>query len=183
MKTQTGNSGSETLAEALVGLKFPEEIRSTLSLISVQHLSFDGSVRCGQLIVHCDLATEVVEIFRELLSLRFPIEKIVPMPTYNWDDNASMEDNNSSAFNYRLIDGTDRLSNHSFGRSVDINPKQNPYVKGSVILPKTGVYDPSKPGTFVTGSEAVKAFTSRGFEWGGNWVSLKDRHHFEKIDK
>lgn len=179
---QTENDASKLLTEALEGLKFPKEIVSTLSLITVQHLSFDGLVHQGNLIVHCDLATEVAEIFNELLSLKFPIEKIVPMSTYNWDDDASAEDNNSSAFNYRLVSGTDVLSGHSFGRAIDINPKQNPYVKGSTTIPKTGMYEPSEPGTLVARSEAVKIFTSRGFEWGGNWVSLKDYQHFEKID-
>lgn len=37
------------------------------------------------------------------------------------NDNKSMSANNTSAFNYRVISGTKKLSNHSYGLAIDIN--------------------------------------------------------------
>lgn len=131
--------------------------------------------------MHSDIALNLKEIFNELLELKFPIEKVIPLVKYNWSDDKSMEDNNSSAFNYRVIYGTDRLSNHSYGRAIDINPKLNPYIPvDGNTFPKGATYNPNIPGTIIDNSEIIKAFISRGFEWGGNWTSLKDWQHFEK---
>lgn len=173
-----------TFEEALSGLEFPKEIRDKLSFIDVQYISFDDQVHQGQLVLDSTIAGAVEEIFGELLILKFPIEKVIPMTTYGWSDGDSMEDNNSSAFNYRVIYGTDRLSNHSFGCAVDINPKLNPYViEDGTTFPANASYDSSKPGTITKECGVVELFTERGFEWGGNWKTKKDWQHFDKIDK
>ncbi|HWH07042.1 MAG TPA: M15 family metallopeptidase [Candidatus Paceibacterota bacterium] len=170
-----------TRAEALKGKEVPDDVRDSIELIDVTYISFDGALHQGQIIVHKDLVTEVIEIFEGLRALRFPIEKVVPVVAYDWDDNASMAANNSSAFNYRTVAGTDRLSNHSFGRAIDINPALNPYTQiDGLVMPPGAVYDPSRPGTFVTDSEAVRLFTDRGWTWGGTWINTKDWQHFEK---
>ena len=115
-----------TFDEALVGKEIPDEIRENLTIIDVPYFSFKGKTQNGQLVVHTELAADVKQIFKELLEIRFPIERMVPAVGYDWDDDKSMADNNTSAFNYRLIYGTNRLSNHSYGRAIDINPVQNP---------------------------------------------------------
>ena len=166
--------------EAIAGITIPAEILENLALVDVQYVSFDGLLHQGQLIIHKELAEDVKERFAELLALHFPIQKIIPIVQYGWDDIASMEDNNSSGFNYRVILGTDRLSNHSYGRAIDINTSTNPYnaIDGS-ILPKGAVYDVTEPGTFVADSSAVGVFTSYGWTWGGSWTE-PDWQHFEK---
>lgn len=168
-----------TLEEALSGIETPREIRDTLRIVTVPHLSFEGEVCEGQLVVHTDVADEVLDIFKSLVEAEFRIEKIVPIVAYGWDDGASMADNNSSAFNYRVIAGTDRLSNHSFGRAIDINPMLNPYTqRDGVVVPAGAQYDPTRPGTITTSIADI--FTSRGWEWGGAWTQRKDWQHFEK---
>lgn len=129
--------------------------------------------------VHTDLAEEVTRLFEKLQKIRFPIQQITPVVTYEWDDNASMAANNTSAFNYRFIAGTERLSNHSYGRAIDINPFQNPYTqRDGTVVPTGAVYDTTKPGTVT--SEIASIFKSYGWEWGGDWNERKDWQHFEK---
>src|SRR3989338_8720301 len=103
-----------TLDDELRGKEIPKEIKKTLRLIEVYYLSFTGTIEQGHLIVHEALTIEIKEIFASLRAREFPIAKIIPLCKYNWNDDASMADNNTSAFNYRLIAGTDQLSNHAF---------------------------------------------------------------------
>lgn len=167
-----------TLEDALSEKEMPDEIRNSLALITFQYAGFDGLEHRGQLVVHKKVTKELEEIFKILLEKKFPIEKAVPVSAYAWDDDASMADNNTSAFNYRLVHGTNQLSNHSYGLAVDINPALNPYVRrdGSV-MPPGAQYDTSKPGTLTP--EIVSVFTTRGWEWGGDW-ERKDWQHFQK---
>jgi len=169
-----------TFDEAVEGIDFPIEIRKNLTLINVMYVSFDNKIHKGQIVIHKKLSAELKEIFDELLAKRFPIDKVIPIVKYNWDDYSSMNDNNSSGFNYRVIDGTDKLSNHSFGVAVDINPKQNPFIAGKKVLPKGATYNKKEIGTITPESVVVKAFKKRCWEWGGDWKSRKDYQHFEK---
>jgi len=122
-----------------------------------------------------------MEIFGDLLKQEFPIDKMIPIAAYNWDDEASMQDNNTSAFNYRSIIATDTLSKHSFGRALDINPKLNPYYAyDGEVYPKGARYDSALPGTLVDGSSAVRTFTERGWQWLGSRERHQDYQHFEK---
>lgn len=168
-----------TLEESLVGKEIPEEIRKNLTLRSVRFFSFDEEEKEGQLVVHAALADEVQQIFEKLFEIRFSIQQIVPVIAYRWDDNASMAANNSSAFNYRIIAGTDRLSNHSYGRAIDLNPMQNPYTqRDGVVVPLGATYDLAQKGTVTP--EVAEVFKAYGWEWGGDWVERKDWQHFEK---
>ncbi len=170
-----------SLTEALAGLSMPEEIQKSLVLLDIPFYGFDGVTHTGQMVVHRDIAEEVKDIFAKLYSLQFPIEKMIPITKYDWDDVRSMEDNNTSAFNYRLIIGTDRLSNHSFGRALDINPVQNPYfARDGVTYPEGAVYDPNIPGTVEKEGPVVTLFKAHGWVWGGDWQTPKDYQHFEK---
>lgn len=166
--------------EAIAGADCPIEVLNRLVLISVQYTGFDGLDHQGQLLVHEELAVEVRAIFSELHRLQFPIEKVIPISAYQWSDAASMADNNSSCFNYRNAVNSDRLSKHAAGRAIDINPMLNPYQKGNQVLPLGAEYHPDRPGTLVRGSAEVRAFTSRGWRWGGSWRTLKDYQHFDK---
>src|SRR3989344_3798220 len=170
-----------TLEEALAGKEIPEEIKNNLILINVFYFSFDGLTHSGQLVVHKKVAYELMKIFDELLKIKFPIEKVIPVSAYSWIDEDSMLANNTSAFNYHLIYGTNKLSNHSYGLAIDINPRTNPYVaEDGKIFPAGASYNSGKPGAIAKGDEVVSLFTSRGWEWGGSWQDRKDWQHFEK---
>ncbi|RJP57472.1 MAG: M15 family peptidase [Ignavibacteriales bacterium] len=170
-----------TFDEAIAGLEFPLEIRKNLTLINVMYISFDEKIHKGQIVIHKQLSAELKEIFDELLAKRFPIEKVIPIVKYGWDDEKSMADNNSSAFNYRFIAGTEKLSNHSYGFAVDLNPLQNPYIVGKKVSPAGSKYDPKQIGTITAESVVVKIFKKRGWEWGGDWTTKKDYQHFERV--
>jgi len=170
-----------SLDEALTGIDVPPDIREALAVVTVPYYSFQGERKTGVLVVHKELATETVEIFTEIHTLRFPIEKIEPLSSYGWDDIRSMADNNTSAFNYRLIIATNRLSNHSYGRAIDINTRLNPYYGyDGKTYPEGAAYDPSLPGTFAKDGPVVNVFKKYGWNWGGEWTGVKDYQHFEK---
>ncbi len=167
-----------TFEEATKQSTAPPEIIRSLSLISVPFADFDGGNQTGQLLVARDLADEIQTIFAEIYG--FPIAQMTPLVAFDWSDDASMEANNCSAFNYRPKVGKTELSAHALGRAVDINPVCNPYIKGDLILPPGAVYEPTIAGTLLADGNVVRAFESRGWEWGGRWTSLLDYHHFEK---
>lgn len=160
-----------------------------LRRVEVLHLTYDGGVASGELIVHQDIADDIAAIFGELYAAGFRIERMERVDRYGGDDDASMAANNTSAFNCRPVAGAQRTwSLHAFGLAVDVNPKTNPFVrKGRVDPPGGEAYlDRTKkvPGLIQAGDAVVQAFTSRGFAWGGAWRSLKDYQHFErKSDK
>jgi len=158
-----------------------------LALVQVSHRGFDGKTHEGRLIVHKDVAAEVLMIFNELFKKRFPIERIRPVstPAYKGDDSASMADNNTSAFNCRFSTGSRTVySKHSLGRAIDINPLINPYVKSGRVLPPGGKKYLDRAakamGIIVRGGTCYTIFKKYGWNWGGDWLSLKDYQHFEK---
>jgi peptidoglycan L-alanyl-D-glutamate endopeptidase CwlK len=171
-----------TLAQALEGSPAPSDILSSQTLLNIPFLDFEGQTQVGQLVLHRDLAPDVVELFRLLLLDRFPLGQMTPVVAFDWSDDLSMESNNCSAFNFRVKVGKTELSAHAMGRALDINPRQNPYIRGNKVLPPHAAYDPTAPGTLTPDSRAVAFLESRGWTWGGTWNTLKDYHHFEKVE-
>ncbi len=169
-----------THAQSLAGSPAPLSVLESQTLLSIPFIGFDGQTRIGELVVHRDLAREVSEIFRQILLARFPIEQMLPIVAFNWSDDDSMRANNCSAFNYRVKVGKTGLSAHATGRAIDINPRQNPYQSGELVLPEGAVYDQSARGTLTPGSVPVRVFEGFGWIWGGLWTSIQDYHHFEK---
>ena len=177
-----------TEKEAFEGLdpKCPEDIRKRQKVVKVKYYSADGKIHQGQLVIDRDLVKDVKKVFALALKERFPIYSIIPISDKRfrkdarWDDELSMEANNTSAFNYREITGGGRLSNHAYGRAIDINPVQNPYIKEGIVLPHGAKYDPSSAGTLTADHPIVRAFLQLGWVWGGNWTSPRDYQHFEK---
>ena len=168
-------------AQAVDGTAAPREIVASLCLFDACYFGFDGRRHRGQLVIHRDLAADLEEVFARMEQWRFPIAGIVPIVRYGWSDNASMAADNSSAFNYRTIAGTDRLSRHAAGRALDVNPRENPAVyPDGRIAPAGAVYRPGTPGTFTNDHPAVCAFIERGWRWGGHFTHMRDYHHFEK---
>lgn len=174
------DSRYSSLEEAIQGTKAPEEITRNLVLIDVTYLSFDGYVHKGQLVMHKAHEQDIRDFFDFLFAQRFPIASVKSPCEYDWDDNRSMDANNSSGFNYRPIAGTKRFSQHSFGFAFDVNPVQNPcFFSDGRICPSESRYHPFAPGTL--GKDEVAFLKNRGWTWGGDWQSLKDFQHFERI--
>lgn len=167
--------------EAVAGTEAPRTVIGNLRLISVPYVAFDGRCHEGQLVVHRELAEELREMFALMEILKFPVAGAVPIVRYGWSDEASMAADNASAFNYRFVAGTTRLSCHGAGRAVDINPRRNPaiYPDGR-IAPRGALYRPGSPGVFSGDHPVVCAFRERGWRWGGDFDHMKDYHHFEK---
>ena len=170
-----------SFAAAIEGSTAPLEIIDSLSMIDVYYYSFDGLRHQGQILVDARLEDDIYEIFELIYRLKFPVGKVIPIVSYRWEDGDSMADNNSSAFNFRVIADTNKLSLHSFGRAVDINPLQNPVIYPTgLIAPAGAVYRPANRGTFTADHSVVREFLQRGWHWGGNFEQPKDYHHFEK---
>jgi hypothetical protein len=156
-----------------------------LRLVSLNFLGFDGAVHRGELVVNADRATETAYAFAGLYFARFPIERMETVEKYDSDDDASMAANNTSAFNCRAITGGTAWSNHSYGRAIDINTVQNPYISGSgTVYPPNGAPYADRtldaPGMIHAGDVSERAFTTRGWTWGGSWDTPIDYQHFEK---
>lgn len=175
---------SMTKQEALKNLNpnCPKHIIDHLELVDIHYYCFDKKLHKGQMLIHKDLVDDIKIVFQAIVDEKFPIQSAIPLASddFNWDDEASMSLNNSSAFNYRYILNTNQVSSHSFGCAVDINPMMNPYIKGSLMQPKNGSYDPKTLGTITEDSFLVKLFLSLGWIWGGHWENRKDYQHFAK---
>ncbi len=169
-----------TFKEAIAGIKIPKKLSNELKLIKVKYYSFDGKIHQGQLLIQKDLVKDIEEIFNAIMSVKFPIAKVIPAVKYGWNDEKSMADNNTSAFNYRMVANTKAISSHSSGRAIDINPKFNPQIKRNHYFPRGSKYEPSRKGTITANSLIVKEFLKRGWMWGGLWHNTKDYQHFEK---
>ena len=157
-----------------------------LRAIRMRFWGFDARAHKGVLIVNADVADAVVRAFGKMYEARFPIRRMEPVDVYGGSDDASMAADNTSAFNCRPITGTtDRWSNHSYGRAIDINTIENPYVKGTTVLPPAGAdyldRTDVRPGMIVAGDVVTAAFAAEDFGWGGDYTSLKDYQHFERV--
>ncbi len=170
----------KTFEEAIAGINIPAAIINNLVLVDVFYYSFNGILCKGQLLVNKAVKQDIIEIFEFIKESRFPVERVIPIAKYDWSDEASIEDNNTTAFNYRFVSGTRIVSSHAYGYAIDINPIQNPYIKRDIIIPEGSSYDPSVRGTITSDSQLVREFKIRGWSWGGDWRSVKDYQHFEK---
>lgn len=160
-----------------------------LRYVHIIHYDFDGKLAEGELICHNSIAEDLVEIFYDLYASEYQIEKVTLIENYNGDDTASMADNNTSCFNYRMVDGTKSLSRHALGLAIDINPLYNPYIRydkkgGQTVSPVEGEAYADRTVSFPYKIDpddlCYRLFTEHGFTWGGNWNSSKDYQHFQK---
>lgn len=159
----------------------PEQLRR----VELDYVGFDNQTHRGALVVNADVVADVIAIFGELEKQRYPIAKMQTVERYpKADDELSMEDNNTSAFNCRPMPSGTSWSLHAYGRAVDLNPLINPYItKSGDLQPKTAAayLDRARtdPGILHAGDPAVRAFTDRGWIWGGSWHDPIDYQHFE----
>jgi D-alanyl-D-alanine carboxypeptidase len=160
----------------------PEQLRR----VQLDYVGFDGRTHRGALVVHEELVVDVIAIFGELQRQRYPIAKMQTVEHYpNAADELSMEDNNTSAFNCRPLPGSASWSQHAYGRAIDLNPLVNPYIdRAGDLEPTTSAayLDRARtdPGILHAGDAAVRAFTDRGWTWGGGWHNPIDYQHFEQ---
>ncbi len=154
-----------------------------LRLVRARYVGFDGRAHTGRIVVHRDVADDVVTVLRRLYAARFPIRRMVPVDAYGGSDFRSIEADNTSAFNCRYVDGTTRWSEHAYGRAIDLNPIENPYVtsSGTTSHRSSRPYlrrSPYRPGMAVEGGALVRAFAAVGWSWGGSWSGARDYQHF-----
>jgi hypothetical protein len=159
-----------------------------LRLIRADHWGFDGREHQGALVVHRTLTRDMVATLGRLHADRYPVARMQLVDVYRADDDASMAANNTSAFNCRPVAGTNRWSEHSYGRAIDVNPVQNPYVSGDgEVSPPNGARFANRslklPGMIHAGDRTVAAFAAIGWEWGGTWTSAKDYQHFSSTGR
>lgn len=155
-----------------------------LRLLRLSYVDFDGASRVGELVVHRAIADAVVRVFAKLYASRFPIRGMQTIEAFGGSDDASMAADNTSAFNCRNVPNTTHWSNHAYGRAVDVNTVENPYLPGKQVMPPAGKdyldRRAVRPGMIVAGDAVVSAFTAEGFTWGGTWRTGVDYQHFEK---
>lgn len=160
---------------------------SDLRLIKLTHWGFDGQPRPGELVVHRESADRVLGAFAALFEARFPVEQVRLIDEFGGDDDRSMAANNTSGFNCRRVAGSRSWSQHAYGRAIDVNPVQNPYVRsGNDVRPPEGRpyvrRDPGVQGLITANGPVVAAFTRIGWAWGGRWAS-PDYQHFSSTGR
>jgi poly-gamma-glutamate synthesis protein (capsule biosynthesis protein) len=175
-----GNSWRNSCPVALKDLRY----------LRVTYRDFNGHSRSGELIVHKDVANEVTNIFEELYHIGYPIKKMNLVSKYKGSDWQSIEADNTSAFNCRKATGSKKWSKHSYGKAIDINPIENPYISRTGRIShkeslqyKKRVHKNSKAtqkAVLLKHDKAVKIFKKYGWKWGGDWSTIKDYQHFSK---
>jgi hypothetical protein len=168
-----------------------------LAYVRVGHWNFEGQVAEGELVIAVQEVEPLRAVFNRLFDIRFPIRRMTLVddfgrasnPADGADDFASIEANNTSAFNCRRRTGsTSTFSQHSYGTAVDINPIENPYVNtaGTTSHPASVPFldrSNASPGVITAGSPVVQAFESVGWKWGGYWDPPIDYQHFSRTGK
>ncbi len=187
----------DVIRDKMKGVSYPLDIDETkvsfdvLRYVRLKYIDFDGNEAEGEMVCNMAIARDIVEIFHELYVQGYQIQSIRLIDDYDADDTASMLDNNTSCFCYRVVDGSTHLSNHAYGRAVDLNPFYNPYIVygkgengGDYISPEGSEIYTDRTADFPHKIDendlAYKLFKQHGFKWGGDWNTMKDYQHFEK---
>jgi len=162
-----------------------------LRYLRMTYRGFDGKDHTGEMVVHKDIAKQVTQIFGELYRAKYPIRRMRLVSRYGGSDFQSIEADNTSAFNCRPATGSKKWSRHAYGKAIDLNPLENPYVsrsgriahKASLKFRERKRKTPFKAeyrAVLLPDDPAVKAFKKRGWRWGGDWRSIRDYQHFDR---
>ncbi|MDR0371203.1 MAG: M15 family metallopeptidase [Prevotellaceae bacterium] len=168
-----------TFEEATMGTTADEDVIRELELIQVQYYSTDGKLHQGQILCNRKIAQNIVSIFEFIKELKFPVAHAIPIVRYGWDEELSMQANNTYSFCYRHIS----YSKHASGMAIDINPYFNPLrwkTEKRPNRPEGAEYNPEIPGTFYRDHPVVVKFQRMGFLWGNTFTRYYDDNHFEK---
>lgn len=158
-----------------------------LAYVTVTFYGFDQVTHTGELLVHRDVADDVITVFARLFDVKFPIEAMRIIRQDELDADPTGDGNITTGFVCRSVTSGTSWSEHAYGRAIDINPFHNPYLRGSRVVPElaTAYLDRTniRPGMIRAGDEVVDAFAAIGWSWGGNWVSAKDWMHFSSTGR
>ncbi|MGO1384276.1 MAG: M15 family metallopeptidase [Arachnia sp.] len=151
-----------------------------LKTIRINQLDLEGEVHRGEIIVASYLADRVANSFEQMFAAGFQVAQMRNPNIWGGSDEKMMYANNTSGFNCRRVVGNpSRLSPHSYGTAVDINPVQNPYRDPTGRWWPSTAYSTNRPagtpGLHTESSASVTALKSNGFSWFSGW----DWHHFE----
>ena len=153
-----------------------------LRYLTVSFRGFDGRAHTGELVVNRGVAAGVVSVFARLYAARFPIEEMRLVTGADLTARPTGDGNNTAAFVCRAARKQTRWSAHAYGLAVDLDPFQNPYRRGDLVLPElaSAYLDRAerRPGMIRPGDVATTAFAAVGWTWGGTWRSPKDLMHF-----
>jgi hypothetical protein len=155
-----------------------------LAYVRLTFWGFDDQRHTGELLVNRAVAHDVVRVFRMLYRARFPIEELRVTRRAELEAPPSGDGNDTGAFVCRPTVSATSYSQHAYGLAVDLDPFQNPYTKGDLVLPElaSSYLDRGhvRPGMITPDGVVVRAFASIGWTWGGTWRSLKDYQHFSR---
>ena len=155
---------------------------ASLRLLRLSYWGFDGQVHQGELVVNADAVSAVLTAFRLLFGARYPIHRMRLVEAYGGSDERSMLADNTSAFNCRGVPGSTAWSQHAYGRAVDLNPFENPEVRGTAVDPPAAAAwagrSRTAPAVIHHGDAAWRAFAAAGWTWGGDWSYPLDYMHF-----
>ena len=183
---------TDELKERITGMSYPaagEPCRVSyddLRYVRVLYVDFDDAEQEGELMVHRQVADDVIDIFYKLYQKRYQLASVKLVDDFGQpgDDGNSMRANNTSAFCYRQVTGTKHLSWHSFGAAIDINPLQNPYMNKGRVSPEEAREfldrKDKRPHMIDRSDYCYKVFHAHGWKWGGDWNGDKDYQHFYK---
>ena len=159
-----------------------------LRYLHLRYLDFYGNSVMGEMIVHKDVSREVVEIFHELYTIGYPIHKMKLVSDYKGNDWQSIEADNTSAFNCRNATGSKKWSKHSYGKAIDLNSIENPYISRSGRISHKASLQYRKrvhqqdtvadKAVLLNNDKATMIFKKYGWKWGGDWHGVKDYQHF-----
>jgi hypothetical protein len=156
-----------------------------LRIVHLTYWTFDGDVAEGDLVLHRDVVDRLERVFATMYRTRFPMRSVRPVTAYGSSDDRSMAADNTSAFNCRraVAAGAPSWSRHAYGKAVDVNPVENPYLFRGEVLPPAGrrYVDRrrAQPGKIRRGDAVHQAFLAAGFRWGGDF-SNPDYQHFDR---
>ena len=155
-----------------------------LAHVVVTHWGFDDAFHTGELLVHRDVADDVVEVFRRLHETRFPVEEVRIATLADLDAPPTGDGNVTGGFVCRAVRGSTSWSSHARGLAVDVNPFHNPYERDGRVLPELATAyldrDVVRPGMVRRGDVATTTFADLGWTWGGDFRSLTDPMHFSR---
>lgn len=189
---------SDEIKARITGISYPADDEGIeisyddLRYLTVLYYDFYGEIQNGELICNKYIADDLLEIFLRLYENEYPIQSIRLIDEYGGDDTLSMEDNNTSCFNYRVVENTTSLSKHALGLAIDINPFYNPYIVFGQNADGSDYISPKGSESFADRSLdfahkidkddlCYKLFKEHGFTWGGDWKTVKDYQHFQKV--
>lgn len=163
----------------LAGKSVPKTVMKNLVVLDVPYRDFSGERRTGRVVCHAAAAADLRGLFDTLYASGYAFTSVRPVSEFGFSDSLSMLADNTSAFNWRKVKGTTRMSAHALGLAIDVAPLRNPFEHRRGTRPAGARHDLRVPGTLSDTSLVVRYLRARGWWWGGRWASGRDWQHFE----